>query len=143
VKMTRYWHGVSMARVVSNDPFEELRDLYFARLHIEQTRLTQLATALVCAEGHPADEFAEIKLFAHRLRGGAAIFEAPEVGMAADALERAAALASAEHALSSDPSVRMALDSLLDRLTIVNRRHESLAPAKNIRSHYGAKAKMP
>jgi HPt (histidine-containing phosphotransfer) domain-containing protein len=142
MKTTRYWQGVSLAPIPSEDPFEELRDLFFARLRMERVRLTELAAELVHAQGDPAYDFGEIRLFAHRLRGGAAIFETPEVGNAASALEQAAALASAAHARSSDASVRTALDNLLDRLAIVNRQHAPLASALKVRSHYGTKAKQ-
>ena len=120
MKKTRCWQGVTPAPVTSGDPFEELRDLFFSRLRTERVRLTELAAALAHAEGNPVHTFEEIRLFAHRLRGGAAIFETPEVGTAANALEQAAAAASEAQADGCYASVRTALDDLLDRLAIVN-----------------------
>ena len=120
MKTIRCWQGVTTAPVTSEDPFEELRDLFFSRLRTERVRLTELAAVLAHAEGDPVHTFEEIRLFAHRLRGGAAIFETPEVGVAANALEQAAASALGAHADTSYASVRAALDDLLDRLAIVN-----------------------
>jgi HPt (histidine-containing phosphotransfer) domain-containing protein len=104
-------------------------------------RLKSLAAVLSRAEGDPAHAFEDIQLFAHRLHGGAAIFETPEVGIAANTLEQAAASASVVHADSSDASVWRALENLLDRLAIVNGQHVPLAPAEKVRSHSGIKAK--
>jgi hypothetical protein len=82
--------------------------------------LTVFAAALARTEGDPACTFEGIQLFAHRLRGGAAIFETPEIGIAAYALEQAAAAAAAACADNLDAPVWLALESLLDRLAIVN-----------------------
>jgi Hpt domain len=120
MKVTEHWQGASPGPVQSEDPFGELRDLFFARLRSDRMRLTALAAALSRAEGDPARTFQDLQLFAHRLRGGAAIFETPEVGIDANALEQAAASASVAHADSSDASVWSALENLLDRLAIVN-----------------------
>ena len=116
MKTTECSQGVTTAPFISEDPFEELRDLFFSRLRTERVRLTELAAALAHAEGDPVHTYEEIRLFAHRLRGGAAIFETPEVGVAANALEQAAASALEAHADTSYASVRTALDDLLDRL---------------------------
>lgn len=113
---TKHWQGTSPAPIPSQEPFDELRDLFFARLRSDRMRLTALAAALSRAEGDPAHTFEDIQLFAHRLRGGAAIFETPEVGIDANALEQAAASASVAHADNSDASVWRALENLLDRL---------------------------
>lgn len=114
------WQGASQAPIASDDPFEELRDAFFARLRSDRVRLTTFAAALAHTEGDPACTFEDIQQFAHRLRGGAAIFETPEVGIAANALEEAAASASVAHAGRSDASVWSALENLLDRLAVVN-----------------------
>ena len=111
--------GDSQAPIKSEDPFEEVRDAFFARLRSDRVRLTTFAAALAHSEGDPTCTFEDIRLFAHRLRGGAAIFDTPEVGIAANALEQAAASASVAHADRSDASVRAALQNLLDRLAIV------------------------
>jgi HPt (histidine-containing phosphotransfer) domain-containing protein len=120
MKVTKEWQGGSQGPVPSEDPFGELRDVFFARLRSDRMRLTALAAALSRAEGDPAHTFEDIQLFAHRLRGGAAIFQTPEVGIDANALEQAAASASVAHADSSDASVWSALENLLDRLAIVS-----------------------
>ena len=116
MQTTRCWQGVTTEPITSEDSFEELRDLFFSRLRTERVRLTELAAALAHAEGDQVHTFEEIRLVAHRLRGGAAIFETPEVGVAANALEQAAASALGAHADTSCAFVRTALDDLLDRL---------------------------
>ena len=122
MEKAKYWQGVSPTPVTSEDPFDELRDLFFARLRTDRVHLLALGTALACCEGDPAYPLEKIKLFAHRLRGGAAIFETPDIGDAANILEEAAALAAIVHADRSDASVRTALDSLLNKLAIANGR---------------------
>jgi HPt (histidine-containing phosphotransfer) domain-containing protein len=141
MKSTEYWRRASPASSAPKDPFEELRDAFYARLRSDRVRLTTLAALLARAEGDPASIFQDIQLFAHRLRGGAAIFEAPEIGVAANVLEQAAAAASVAHADNSDASVWTALESLVDRLAIVNGKRVPLAPAMKDRSHSDSKAK--
>src|ERR1700730_11903165 len=133
MKATKVWQGASPAPIPSEDPFEELRDRFFARLRSDRIRLTALAGVLSRAEGDPARTFEDIQLFAHRLRGGAAIFETPEVGIAANTLEQAAASASVVHADSCDASVWRALENLLDRFAIVNGQHVPLASMEPVR----------
>ena len=123
MKRTTRWQRASPAPIATGDPFEELRELFLARLRTDRVRLTALAEVLSRAQGDPVHTFEDMQLFAHRLRGGAAIFETPEVGIAANALEQAAASASVAHADSSDASVWRALENLLDRLAIVNGQH--------------------
>jgi HPt (histidine-containing phosphotransfer) domain-containing protein len=116
MKAAKYWQSAESGPVPSGDPFDELRDLFFERLGSDRLRLAALAATLSRVEGDPAHIFEDIQLFAHRLRGGAAIFETPELGVDANALEQAAASASVAHASRSDASVWAALESLLDRL---------------------------
>jgi HPt (histidine-containing phosphotransfer) domain-containing protein len=130
VKILKQCQSASSAPIPSEDPFEELRDLFFARLRSDRVRLTTFAAALAHTEGDPSCTFQDIQLFAHRLRGGAAIFETPEVGNAANALEQAAAAASVAHADRSDASVWTALEDLLDRLAAVNGQQVQLTPVK-------------
>ena len=137
MKRTMGWQRVSPAPIVSGDPFEEIRELFLARLRSDRVRLTVLSAALSRAEGDPAHIFEDMRLFAHRLRGGAAIFETPEVGIAANALEQAAASASIVHADRFDPSVWRALENLLDRLAIVTGEHVTLVRAAKVRTHAG------
>ena len=124
MKASKDWQDVSPAPIASEDPFEKLRERFFARLRSDRVRLTALADVLARAQGDPAHTFGDMQLLAHRLRGGAAIFETPEVGIAANALEQAAASASVAHADSSDASVWRALENLLDRLAIVDGQHD-------------------
>jgi len=132
MKAPKEWQGASQAPITSEDPFGELRDAFFARLRSDRVHLTTFAAALAHTEGDPACTFEDIQLFAHRLRGGAAIFETPDVGIAANALEQAAASASAAHAHRSDASVWTALENLLDKLAIVNGQRARSAPVTKV-----------
>jgi chemotaxis protein histidine kinase CheA len=117
-----------------DDRFEELRDAFYARLRSDRERLTTLAAALTHAEGDAARIFEDIQLFAHRVGGAAAIFDASEVGIAANALERAAGSASTGHAANSDASVRTALETLVDLLGATAGKPLALPHAKKVRS---------
>jgi HPt (histidine-containing phosphotransfer) domain-containing protein len=110
----------SSKRIVTDDPFDELRDAFHARLRSDQVRLLVLAAALACADTDPAPVFEDIRVFAHRVRGAAAVFGVPDVGAVADALEQAAISATSAHAENSDPTVCTALEALAERLAAVN-----------------------
>ena len=101
----------------ASDPFEVLRVAFHVRLRSDRARLTILRAELALSEDDPGCVFEDIRQFAHRLLGASTIFEAHEVGIAADALEQAARSASIAHADHCDASVRTALESLVDRLT--------------------------
>jgi HPt (histidine-containing phosphotransfer) domain-containing protein len=117
-----------------DDRFEELRDAFYVRLRADRVRLTTLAAALARAEGDPACIFDNIRLFAHRVRGAAAIFEASEIGTAAHGLEQAAGSASMVHADNSDASVWTALEILVDLLGITGGKRFPLPLAAMVRS---------
>ena len=101
---------------IARDPFEELRDAFRVRLRSDRVRLTTLGAELARAEDDPERIFEDMHQFAHRLLGASTIFEAHDIGIAADALEQAARSASIAHADNSDASVWTALECLVDRL---------------------------
>jgi HPt (histidine-containing phosphotransfer) domain-containing protein len=98
------------------DRFEELRDIFHARLRNDQVRLTTLSALLAREEGDARRTFDDIRQFAHRLCGAAAIFEAPEIVAAAEALETAARTAYATQSNHSDVEVWGALERLTQQL---------------------------
>ncbi len=110
----------SSTQTEPDDPFEELRAAFHLRLRSDAVRLAVLAAALARADAEPAIIFEDIRLFAHRVRGAAALFGAPDIGSVADALEQAAFSAAAAHAENSDASIWTALEALAQRLAAVN-----------------------
>jgi HPt (histidine-containing phosphotransfer) domain-containing protein len=99
-----------------NDGFDALRLAFFGRLQSERVQLVNLSAALARNEDNPGSIFDDLVFVAHRLRGGAAIFDLPEIAAAGNALEQAAATASATHASHADAGVWAALVSLVDLL---------------------------
>jgi hypothetical protein len=103
-----------------SDPFEELREAFHARLRHDRVRFTAFGAALARADEGPAPIFEEIGTLAHRLAGAALIFEDRDIGMAASALEEAADAAVKARVDNSDPFVWAALETLVDRLALMN-----------------------
>lgn len=133
MKSTEYSPRTAPARSAPDERFEELREAFHIRLRSDRVRLTTLAAALARGKEDPARVFENIRLCAHRVRGAAAIFEASEVGVAANALEQAAGSASIGHADNSDPAVWTALETLVDLLGITGGKQLPL-PAAAVRS---------
>jgi HPt (histidine-containing phosphotransfer) domain-containing protein len=104
------------APILVDDAFEQLRQAFNSRLRSDRVHLADLGTALTRAAAEPESIFEEIGMFAHKLRGAAAIFEAAEIGKAAMALELAATAASIAGAQNTDPPVWATLEALADRL---------------------------
>jgi hypothetical protein len=116
MKSTKRLAGNAPTTVATDDPFEAVRADFHAKLRSDRAHLMSLGAMLVRTEDDPGRIFAEIRLVARRLRGASAIFEAHEIGLAADVLEQAAFSASVAHAGSSDACVWTALEALIDRL---------------------------
>ena len=104
----------------ADDSFETLRHAFHARLGSESVYFVTLSAALARAEENPALIFQDLQFRAHRLQGGAAIFEESEVAQAAGVLEHAAAQAAQSRAANTDEGVRSALQSLV---SLMNRYH--------------------
>ena len=112
----------------TEDSFETLRHAFQARLESERLYFVTLSAALARAEENPALIFQDLQFRAHRLQGGAAIFEESEVAEAAGVLEHAAVQAAQSRAGNTDARVRSALRSLV---SLMGRYHSEPAVAEN------------
>ena len=97
----------------ADDSFESLRQAFHARLESERVHFVTLSAALARAEENPVWIFEDLVYRAHRLQGGAAIFEESEVARAAGKLESAAVTAAQSHAGNTDENVWAALEALV------------------------------
>jgi HPt (histidine-containing phosphotransfer) domain-containing protein len=113
VGSTKHRLQKSRAQGSAKDDFDELRDAFHARLQIDRVHLVTLSAALAGAEDDPGKIFDDLVFRAHRIRGGASIFEFADVAAAANALEQAAIGAHASHAGNADSSVWTALVALV------------------------------
>jgi hypothetical protein len=98
---------------IIEDGFENLRHAFHARLESERVHFVSLSAALARAEENPSWIFEDLQFRAHRLQGGAAIFEVADVAQAACALEEAAVSASKARADNTDEKVWAALVTLV------------------------------
>jgi HPt (histidine-containing phosphotransfer) domain-containing protein len=92
---------------------EELRLAFHARLQSDRVHFATLSAALARAEESPGWIFQDLQFRAHKIRGGAAIFEIAVVEAAAFALEQAAICASLSNANNTDARVWTALEDLV------------------------------
>jgi len=109
-------HGVPLrvaAAIDRDDGFESLRQAFHARLESERVHFVTLSAALARAEENPVRIFEDLVYRAHRLQGGAAIFEESEVALAAGKLESAAVMAAQSRAGNTDEEVWAALEALV------------------------------
>jgi hypothetical protein len=110
---TRRRRKVAKTAQVQADGFESLRHAFHAGLEGERVRFVSLSAALARAESNPSWIFDDLQFRAHRLQGGAAIFEVANVAVAAGALEQAAVCASNARADNTDEQVWAALVTLV------------------------------
>jgi HPt (histidine-containing phosphotransfer) domain-containing protein len=103
-----------------DDAFEEVRQSFLTRLHGEQARLLVLTDALGSGKGNPASTLGALEVFAHRLRGAAAVFDAGALSEDAKALELAVAAASIAPIHDNDTFVWATLRALTSRLASMN-----------------------
>lgn len=101
------------AALDKEDSFESLRQAFHARLESERVHFVTLSAALARAEENPAWIFEDLVYRAHRLQGGAAIFEESEVARAAGKLENAAGMAAQSRADNTNEEVWAALEALV------------------------------
>jgi hypothetical protein len=106
----------SARSVTAGREFDDLRARYFAELRDDRVELVALSAKLAHAGIDAAGTFTEIQLVAHRIRGAAALFEISSVRRAAGALEDAVLAALHGRARGSDPVVRKALETLIDKI---------------------------
>jgi hypothetical protein len=100
--------------VGEDDSFESLRQAFRARLESERVHFATLSAALAHADENPTWIFEDLVYRAHRLQGGAAIFEESEVAIAAGRLENAAVAAAESRAENTDEAVWSALEALVN-----------------------------
>jgi HPt (histidine-containing phosphotransfer) domain-containing protein len=108
--------GVAMRATTpidKDDSFENLRQAFHARMESERVHFVTLSAALARAEENPLPLFEDLVYRAHRLQGGAAIFEESEVARAAGKLENAAVVAAQSRADNTDEGVWAALEALV------------------------------
>jgi HPt (histidine-containing phosphotransfer) domain-containing protein len=96
-----------------SDGLEELRVAFHARLQSDRAHFATLSAALARAEESPGWIFQDLQFRAHKIRGGAAIFEIFKVEAAAFALEQAAISASMSNADNTDVGVWNTLEDLV------------------------------
>jgi len=99
------------------DSFESLRQVFHARLESERVHFVSLSNALARAADNPSWIFEDLVYRAHRLQGGAAIFEESAVAIAASKLESAAVTAAQSSADNSRGEVCAALKALVDLMS--------------------------
>jgi HPt (histidine-containing phosphotransfer) domain-containing protein len=95
------------------DGLEELRGAFLAKLHNDRVQFVALSAALARAEEDADVIFLDLRDRAHKIRGGAAVFEIPELASAARALEIAAIAAGAASTGNNDDEVWDALVALV------------------------------
>jgi HPt (histidine-containing phosphotransfer) domain-containing protein len=100
-----------------NEELKALGVLFQRRLQEDLLTLGSLAARFAGTELVPGTVLEEIRFFAHRLQGAAAIFEAHELARSAQALEAAAALAGTGSEPNAPPSVSSTLQGLLAQLS--------------------------
>jgi hypothetical protein len=103
----------SAASEANDDGFESLRHAFQARLESERVHFVTLSAALARADENPSWIFEDLQYRAHRLQGGAAIFDESEVALAAGVLEEAAVSAAKSRADNTDERVWAALVQLV------------------------------
>jgi hypothetical protein len=115
MKSTNCWPRLSEP-AGPDDPFEELRASYYARLRSDRVRLLGLRAELSGTGAEPKYLYEAIRVVAHGMAGAAGIFEATDVLNAASAIENAARVSLQSRANRVDPAVRAGLDALIDLL---------------------------
>ena len=126
------------SRPASSTAAEELEHIRVAlhdRLRRDRVRLTTLSATLARAEQDAACSFEEIRAFAHRLGGAAAVFDADEITAAAHTLEQAANRALSANAGHFDPPVWTALETLCEQLAIMAGRIAPLPEHRRTKGH--------
>jgi HPt (histidine-containing phosphotransfer) domain-containing protein len=119
----------------SDAELEHFRMALHDRLRRDRVRLTTLSATLARAEQDAASCFEEIRAFAHRLGGTAAVFDADEITAAAHTLEQAANRALSTNAGHFDPPVWTALETLCEQLAVMAGRIAPLPEQRKARGH--------
>jgi HPt (histidine-containing phosphotransfer) domain-containing protein len=99
----------------SEDALDNLRQAFKARLIEDRARFVALRDALEARQVPPEAIIAELRNRAHKVRGGAAIFEMRDLAATACALEDAALAASCQ-VKQGESAIQGPLDALIDFL---------------------------
>jgi HPt (histidine-containing phosphotransfer) domain-containing protein len=108
-------------REAPDEEMEGLRAMFNARLQSERLHFVVQSAQLARADKDPQRIFEDLKFRAHRLHGGAAIFEMAEIAAAADALEQAADAAQTTNADHTDATVWSTLGKLVELIDDLQR----------------------
>jgi HPt (histidine-containing phosphotransfer) domain-containing protein len=106
------------ASTLVDEELKQLGQLFQRRLQQDRAKLGVLAAKFASADAAPADVLEEIRFFAHRLHGAAAIFAAHELSHSARALEAAATTPTTGCAGEMHSSMSSLLDSLYGQLSL-------------------------
>ena len=90
MRTTSQSQAAARSLAVEAEDFDGLREAFYVRLQGERLFLIALCGGLLLAEGDPTAIVRDLASRAHRIQGGAAIFEFREIAEAANALEQAA-----------------------------------------------------
>jgi hypothetical protein len=129
VRHTEQRRATESITVSEDATYQDACQSFLDRLEGEQVRLAVLETALTIAAEGPVTAFLDLEVFAHRLRGAAAVFDLPELRDDSKVLELAAAKAVLRHAKHTDRHVKAAIRVLKAQLTHVNGGKPSAADA--------------
>jgi hypothetical protein len=133
----------AVSQSAPDDGLDELRLAFHTRLQNDRVHFAALSAALARAEGSPAWIFQDLQFRAHKIRGGAAIFEITEIEAAAGALEQAAISASMSNADNTDPAVWTALVGLVRLMGKLNGGYEPALFSGSDRLMDSVSQKMP
>jgi HPt (histidine-containing phosphotransfer) domain-containing protein len=124
---TRHRSRKEFLQKTPSDGLEELRLAFHARLQSDRVHFATLSAALARAEESPGWIFQDLQFRAHKIRGGAAIFEIAAVEAAAFALEQAAICAAQSNANNTDVRVWASLEALVSLMGALD---AEVAPAQ-------------
>jgi chemotaxis protein histidine kinase CheA len=113
MRATRPRSAGPAALAAPSDSFEQIREAFCIRLQSERTHFAALNAALACTPECPAPILDDLRNWAHRLSGTAAIFEFAGIAAAARALELTVVSAATSRTGVTEPSICTALDTLV------------------------------
>ena len=96
--------------------FDRLRAAFFARTRSDRERMAEHLEKLTNAQAIAPPLLEDVRLLAHRICGGASIFEAPNILQAAAAVEQAALDSLRQPDVMSIARLRSSIETLLSQL---------------------------
>ena len=113
MKSTEGFSRAVPAHVPPDERFAQLREAFRVRLRHDGIKLMALGVAFARGTEDFASTFEQIRQLAHRMRGAAAIFDAPEILGASGVLEDAAVFAASARTPEATAAVCKALETLM------------------------------